>query len=70
MEEGQAVGILIGLKRRFMHQPAYGEMRHQQTVALLLDQFRCLAPQHDLRPAQVGLEFIQCGLDTPISRCW
>ncbi len=59
------VRILIGLERRFVHRPAYREMRHQQAVELLLDEFRSLAPQHDPRPAQVGLEFIECGLDLP-----
>jgi hypothetical protein len=62
MEEGPAVGILIGLKRRFLRQTAYGEMRHQETVELLLDEFRRLTPQCDLRPAQLGVEFIEGGL--------
>ena len=65
VNEGQPIRILVGFERRFVHQPAYRKMRHQQTIELLLDQFRRLTPQYDLRPAQMGLEFIERRLDLP-----
>jgi hypothetical protein len=53
-----------------MHQPAHREMRHQQAVKLLLDEFRRLAPQYDLRPAKVSLEFIEgCLSGKGLARC-
>jgi len=48
-----------------VYQPAHRKMRPHQTIELLLDQFRRLAPQYDLRPAQMGLEFIERRLDLP-----
>jgi hypothetical protein len=33
-------------------------VRHQQTIELLLHQFRSLAPQHDLGTPQMGLQLI------------
>ena len=65
VNEGEQIRILAGFERRFVHQPAHRKMRHQQTIELLLDQFRRLAPHHDLRPAQKGLEFIERRLDLP-----
>jgi hypothetical protein len=38
VEEGQPVGVFLGLKRGFVHQAADGKMRHQQTEKLLADQ--------------------------------
>jgi len=45
-------------------------MRHQQTIELLLYEFRRLASQYDLRPAKVRLEFIEgCLSGKGLARC-
>src|ERR1700686_2995173 len=65
VDEGEPVGILARLQRRFMHQSAYGEVRQQEPVKFLPHQVRRLAPQDDLRSAQVSFQFVQSGLDFP-----
>ena len=65
VEEGQPVGVFIGLQRSFMHQAADGKMRHQQTEKLLADQFGRLAAQDHLSTAQMGLQLVQGGFDFP-----
>ena len=62
MQEGEPVGVFFGFERRFMHQSADGEVRHQQAIEFLPDQIRRLAAQHDTRAPQVSLKFIECGL--------
>jgi hypothetical protein len=48
--EREAIGILVGWQRSFMHEATNRKVRHQQTIKLLLHQFRSLAAQHDLGP--------------------
>ena len=43
MQEGEPVGICIGLQRRRVHQAAYGIVGHEQAPALLFHQLRRLA---------------------------
>jgi len=70
VEEGQPVGILIGTQRRFVHQTAYGEMRHQQTIELLAYQIRRFTAEHDMRAPQMSLEFVKGGLSGKgLARC-
>ena len=59
MEKRKPVGILAGLERRFLHQLPNREVRHQQPVELLLDQFRGLAAEHDPGSPQMRLQLIQ-----------
>ncbi len=65
VQEGECIGVLIGLERGLMHETANGEMRHQQPEEFLLDQIRRLAAQDDLCTAQVRLQFVQGRLDFP-----
>jgi hypothetical protein len=51
MQKRQAVRIFVGLQGRLVHQTANGKVRHQQAVEFLFDEFRRLAPQHDLGSA-------------------
>lgn len=48
-----------------MHQAPHGEMGHHHPIELLSNQFRGLAAQDDLGAAQVGLQFVQGGLNLP-----
>jgi hypothetical protein len=41
-----------------MHEAAYGEMKHEETVKLLPYQVWRLTAKQDLGPAQVHLQFI------------
>src|ERR1700730_15291738 len=65
MEEGEAIGILVGFQRRFVHQATNGEVSHHEPVKFLPNQIRALAAQDDLGAPQMGLEFIQRGFDFP-----
>ena len=65
MEKGQPVGILVGAQRRFVHEAADGEVRHQQAIKLLPHQIRFLAAQDDMRAPQVSLEFVERGFNLP-----
>ena len=65
MQEGKAVGVLVGFEGGFMHQAANGEMCHQQPEHFLADQIGGLAAQHDFGAAQMGLEFVERGFDFP-----
>ena len=65
MEKRQAIWIFAGAQGRLMHQATNRKVRHQQAVELLANQFRRLAPQYDLGPAQMGLQLIQGRLDLP-----
>jgi hypothetical protein len=65
MHERKSIGIFVGLQRGFMHETANGEVRHQQTIELLLHQFWSLAPQHNLGAPQMGFQLIQSSLDLP-----
>ena len=47
MEKREAVGILVGLQRRFVHQTPDGKVGQQQPVEFLLDQLRGLAAKND-----------------------
>ncbi len=38
MPEGELVGVFVGPQRGLMHEAAYGEMGHQQSVELLANQ--------------------------------
>jgi hypothetical protein len=70
MEEGQPVWVLIATQRRFVHEAAHGEMRHQQTVELLPYQIRCFTAEHDMRAPQMSLEFVERGLSGKgLARC-
>ena len=60
-----AVRVVPGLQRGLVHQAADGEVRQEQPIELLTDQVRGLAAQHDLRAAQVGLQFVERRLDLP-----
>lgn len=48
-----------------MHQASYREMCKHQAVEFLTNKFRCFAPQAQTRAAQMGLEFVERGLDLP-----
>ena len=61
MQEGEAVGVLVGLEGGFVHQAANGEMCHQQPEHFLADQIGGLAAQHDFSAAQMGFEFVERG---------
>ena len=65
VHERQAVRIIAGMQRRLVHQTANREVRHQHAIEFLPYQFRRLAAQHDLCPAQMCLQFIKRGLDFP-----
>ena len=53
-----------------MHQPANGEMGHEQAVEFLPHQFRGPGAQNDLRTAQMSLQFVQSGLSGKgLARC-
>jgi hypothetical protein len=65
VEERELVGVFIGLQGSFMHQAANGEVRHQQTEKLLLDQLRRLAAQHDLSSAKMCFQLVQRSFDFP-----
>jgi len=56
MQERQPIRIFVGPQRRFVHEPAHGEVRQQQAPELLAHQVWDLAAQHDLRPAQLRLQ--------------
>lgn len=62
MEEGETIRILIGLQGCFVHQAADGEVGHQQAVEFLPNQIGSLAAQHDVCPAQMGLQFVEGAL--------
>jgi hypothetical protein len=62
MNKREPIRILIGFERGFVHQSSDSEVRHQQAVELLFHEFGCLAPQHNPGTAQVGFQFVQCGL--------
>ena len=62
MQEREPIRIFLDPQSGFVHQPSNGKVRHQQAIEFLLDQFGCLAPQHDLRAPQMGFQFIQRGL--------
>jgi hypothetical protein len=47
------------------HQAANGEMSHHEPIEFLADEIRRLAAQHDSGAAQMGLKFVECGLDFP-----
>jgi hypothetical protein len=57
--------LLPAFQGRLLHQAADGEMRQQQTIKFLPHQVRCLAAQDDFGSPQVGLQFVQGGLDLP-----
>ena len=65
VNERQAVGVLVGVQRGFMHQAANGEVRHHEPVEFLANQIGGLAAQDDLGAAQMGLQFVQRGFDFP-----
>ena len=65
VEEGQPVGILIATQRRFVHEAAPGEMRHQQTIELVPYQIRRFTVEHDMRAPQMSLGFVERGFDLP-----
>jgi hypothetical protein len=67
VHEGESIGIFVSLQCSFVQEAANGEVRHQQTVKLLLHEFRSLASQHDLCASQMGLQLIQGCLDLPRS---
>ena len=46
MQEGELVGILIGLESRFVHQVADGKVGHEQALELLFNQLWRLAAQY------------------------
>jgi len=70
MEKGQPVWLLIGAQGGLVHQAANRKVRPEQAVELLPHQFRRLAAQNDLSPAQVRLQFIQCRLSGKgLARC-
>ena len=55
VHKGQAVRADICFQRGFVHQSTDGEVGHHESVELLAHQIGCLAPQHDLGAAQMGL---------------
>ena len=65
MKEREAVGVKVGFEGSFVHQAADGEMGHHQPVEFLAHQVRGAAAQHDSSAAQMGLHFVECGLDLP-----
>src|SRR3954452_14789548 len=65
VQKGEPVRVLIGPQRRLVHQPAHREMRQQQAPELLPNQFWALTAQHDLRPAQMRLQFGKGALNFP-----
>ena len=65
MHERKSIGIFVDLQRGFMHETANGEVRQQQTIKLLLHEFRSLAPQHNLGAPQMRFQLIQGCLDLP-----
>jgi len=70
MKEREAVGIFVGLQRRFVHQPANGEVGHHEAVELLPHQIGGFAAQDDLGAPQVRLQFVQRGLSGKgLARC-
>ena len=65
MQERQSIRVFVGAQRRLMHQAANGEVQHHQSEKLLARQFRRPAAQNDVGAADVGLQFVQGGLDIP-----
>ena len=65
MQEGEPVGIFVGLESGLVHQAADGVVGHKQAPELLLHQLRRLAAEHDLSAAQMRLEFVQGGFYLP-----
>jgi hypothetical protein len=50
-----------------MHETANGEMQHHQAEEFLPNQFLRLAAQEDVCAANMGLQFVQGGLDIPLT---
>ncbi len=67
VDEGKPIGIILGGKGGLVHQATNGEMGHHQAVELLADHVGGLAAQNDPGAAQMGLQFIEAGLDFPPS---
>ena len=65
MNKGQPIRVNPDLHGGLVHQAADGEVRQEQPVELLPDQIRGLAAQHDGRPAQVRLQFVEGRLNLP-----
>jgi len=65
VNEGEPVGVDIGLECGFVHEAADGEMGQQEAVEFLTHEFWSFAAQDDTRPAQVRFEFIQRVFDFP-----
>src|ERR1039458_6105109 len=65
VEKREPVGVFAGFESGFVHQAADGEVSHHQAVELLTHQIGGFAAQHDLGSAEVGLEFIERGVDLP-----
>jgi len=65
VQEREPVGVFVSLESGFVHQATDGEVRHQESVELLAHKVGGFAAQHDLGTAQVGLEFVERGLDLP-----
>jgi hypothetical protein len=61
-------GGIVGIRSqgRLMHEPADGEVSHQQPVEFLSHQVGCLAAQDDFGPAEMGFHFIEGGLYFPL----
>lgn len=55
MNDKETAGIFIGFHGGLVHQPADGEVGHEQAPELLLHQLARLAPERDLRAAQMRL---------------
>lgn len=65
MDKRQAVRIDVYPNGGLVHETPKGEVREQQPVALLPHKIGRFATQDDLRPAQMGFQFVQGGLDLP-----
>jgi hypothetical protein len=63
MDKGKLVGIIVGLECRLMHQAPDREVGHQESEELLSDQIWSPASQDDFGATQMGLQFVQGGLD-------
>jgi hypothetical protein len=65
MDERKLVGIIVGLECRFMHQATDREVGHHESEELLSNQIWSPASQDDFGATQMGLQFVQGGLDFP-----
>lgn len=63
MHKRQPIRIGLDLQRGFVHQAPNGEVRQEEAKTFLADEVGRFAPQDDLGPAQMRLQFVERGFD-------